>query len=84
VCRTVVFIITAVVLAAYSQPAWSRGPSGGASGAHMSGQGFQNSNGPMGADRDKGLARAEDRRSRNGSIHEKATTHKHKKHKKWW
>ena len=80
--KITVFIMAAVLLAAYGQQAWSRGPNGGAAGSHESQQAVQNSNGPIGADRDKGLARAEDRRSPQGSAHEKATAHKHKKHRK--
>ena len=57
---------------------------GGASASHMSSQGLANSNGPNAADRDKGLARAEDRMSARGLTHEKATKHasKHRGKKK--
>ena len=41
----------------------------------MSSQGAANTNSPNAADRDKGLARAEDRMSAQGLAHEKATTH---------
>ena len=40
----------------------------------MSSQGAANTNSPNAADRDKGLARAEDRMSAQGLAHEKATT----------
>jgi hypothetical protein len=62
----------------------SNGNPGGHSASHISSQGLANSNGPNAADRDKGLARAEDRRSAQGSTHEKATTHatKHRGKKK--
>ena len=55
---------------------------GGASASHMSSQGAANTNGPNAADRDKGLARAEDRMSAQGLAHEKATTHATKHHGK--
>jgi hypothetical protein len=48
---------------------------GGASASHMSSQGLANTNGPNAADRDKGQARAEDRRSANGLGHHKVTMH---------
>jgi hypothetical protein len=55
---------------------------GGQSASHMSSQGLANSNGPNAADRDKGLERAEDRRSSQGQAHQKATTHATKRHGK--
>src|SRR5215472_9744450 len=45
------------------------GHTGGNSGAHVSSAGMSNSNGPNSSDRDKGLARAEDRRSKEASLH---------------
>ena len=48
---------------------------GGVSASHMSPQGAANTNGPNAVDREKGLARAEQRRSASGTAHEKATTH---------
>lgn len=52
------------------------GDAGGKSGTHMSSEGVENTNGPDSADRDKGKARAEDRKS------DKAADHKHQgKHK---
>jgi len=41
----------------------------------MSPQGAANTNGPNAGDREKGLARAEQRRSASGTAHQKATTH---------
>ena len=50
----------------------------------MSSPGRANTNGPNAPDRDKGLARAEDRMSAHGLAHEKATAHarKHQGRKK--
>jgi hypothetical protein len=48
---------------------------GGASASHMSSQGLANTNGPNAADRDKGQARAEDRRSASGLAHHQVTKH---------
>ena len=48
---------------------------GGVSVSHMSSRGFANTNGPNAVDRDKGQARAEDRRSVSGLAHHKATKH---------
>ena len=48
---------------------------GGVSASHMSPQGAANTNGPNAVDREKGLARAEQRRSASGTEHQKATTH---------
>ncbi len=53
--------------AALAQGKAGGGPAGGPGSAAM-----QNSNSPSSADRDKGLARAEDRRSKEGAEHEKA------------
>jgi len=56
---------------------------GGMSSGHMSAQGIRNTNGPASFDRDKGLARAEDRRSTQGAMHEHATrkvSHRHHHH----
>src|SRR5437867_1078401 len=55
---------------------------GSASASHMSSRGMANTNGPNAVDRDKGLARAEDRMSAKGLAHEKATTHATKHHGK--
>lgn len=52
--------------------------SGGASAPHLSPQGARNSNGPNALDRDKGLGRAADRRSAEGSKHFKAGSHQSK------
>jgi hypothetical protein len=55
---------------------------GGNSASHLSGQGIRNSNGPNSLDRDKGLARAHDRMSKQGLARSTATHHhhKHKRH----
>ena len=76
----------AAALAIAPVAAFARGANanpGGASASHMSSQGAANTNGPNATDRDKGLARAEDRMSAQGLAHEKATTHatKHKSKK---
>jgi hypothetical protein len=42
------------------------------SSQHMSASGMSNTNGPDAIDRDKGVARAEDRRSDRGASHERA------------
>ena len=85
--RNVIAIILAAVMAVVPAAALARNghaSPGGQSASHMSAQGLANSNGPNAADRDKGLDRAEDRRSAQGSTHEKATTHatKHRGKKK--
>jgi len=48
---------------------------GGASASHISAQGAANTNGRNAADRDKGLDRAEDRKSTKGLAH--SMTQKH-------
>ncbi|WP_082016767.1 hypothetical protein [Cupriavidus sp. IDO] len=56
---------------------------GGAAAGRSSHEAMINSNGSFAGDRDKGLQRAEDRRSSEGSIHEKAQTnrmHRNSKH----
>jgi hypothetical protein len=55
------------------------GHTGGSSGSHVSSAGMTNSNGPNSSDRDKGLARAEDRRSKEASLHSKAKGDRKKK-----
>jgi hypothetical protein len=52
--------------------AQGRGGGGTTGGSNVSGSAAKNSNSPSSADRDKGLARAEDRRSKEGAEHEKA------------
>ena len=57
------------------------GHTGGNSGSHESSSGMTNSNGPNSSDRDKGLTRAEDRRSKEALLHSKPkgdTKHKSK------
>ncbi|MGE5468472.1 MAG: hypothetical protein ACM3Y9_13690 [Ignavibacteria bacterium] len=52
------------------------GTGGGMSSGHMSAEGMANTNGPNAADRDKGLARAEDRQNAMAASHEKAQKHR--------
>jgi hypothetical protein len=78
-------LVLAGVLVGYGTVTWARGDGGSVGGMdadHESRQGLNNSNGPLSADRDKGLQRAEDRESKQGLAHEKATRHKHSKHGK--
>ncbi|MDR3413247.1 MAG: hypothetical protein P4L87_20225 [Formivibrio sp.] len=59
------------------------GSAGGASLQHISPEGVENSNGRNDADRKKGLARADERRSEQGLTHAKTGKHLAKrKHKK--
>ena len=81
---SILIVFTAVALGPTAASA--RGGGGdGAAAPHMSTQGMTNTNGPTSADRDTGLARAEDRESAQGLAHEKATTKprrlKHKQEK---
>lgn len=55
------------------------GDPGGTSSQHISNAGMKNTNGPNAADRDKGRARAEDRKNRHGKAHAKSGKHHHKK-----
>ncbi len=78
-------LIATMVLGASGTCAYARGgaggsPAGGMAGSHMSKQGLANTNGPMAADRDKGLDRAADRRNKEAAEHSKAG--QSKKHKK--
>lgn len=52
------------------------GDAGGNSGTHMSSTGMENTNGPESADRDKGKARAEDRKSDQTADHKHHGKHK--------
>lgn len=75
----------ALALASGAVFAKKDGGSGGSkSDMHMSTQGMENTNGPNAADRDKGLQRADDRMSQQGTSHSNAeeTQTKHKKGKK--
>ena len=49
---------------------------GGAAPGHAGNEATMNSNGSFASDRDKGLQRAEDRRSSEGASHEKAQTNR--------
>jgi hypothetical protein len=59
-------------LAVHAKGGPAGAPSGGNSAAHVSEQAKSNSNGPNAADREKGQARAEQRRSAQGNAHGKA------------
>ena len=71
-------LIATMVLGAPSTCAYARpggaggGSAGGMAGSHMSQPGSANTNGPMAADRDKGLDRAADRRNEEAAEHSKA------------
>ena len=70
-------VVAACLLAGVSTTAFAAkgggsGAPGGMSPTHMSSTGQRNTNGPVAADRDKGLQRAEDRMSATGASHEKA------------
>ena len=83
--RNFVPILLAAVMAVAPTTTFAKGGHGnpgGQSASHMSSQGLANSNGPNAADRDKGLDRAEDRRSAQGQARQKATTHATKRHGK--
>ncbi len=71
ICKLNVIAVTLVLcgtgLTAFARP----GGEGGMSGAHMSAEGRENTNGPMSTDRDKGRARAEDRMSEEGREHKR-------------
>lgn len=58
--------------ATFAAPDGKGGSPGGMSSSHMSGSGLTNTNGPEAADRDKGQARASDRRSAAAASHGKA------------
>ena len=71
--------VAALMLAAFTLPSLAAGGghgagggAGGVSGEHSSSQGLANSNGPNSSDRDKGLARSEDRRSDQAADKSKA------------
>jgi hypothetical protein len=51
---------------------------GGRSMSHISTSGVSHSNGPNALDRDRGLNRAEDRMSANGTLHGHALRHHHR------
>lgn len=78
-------IVTAVALTIVPPATHARGANanpGGMSASHMSSHGVANTNGPNAQDRDKGLARAEDRRSVQGQTHAKSAKHASKHHVK--
>ncbi|HJW26688.1 MAG TPA: hypothetical protein VJ576_17455 [Rhodocyclaceae bacterium] len=68
-------LLASLTLTAYAGPNGAGGKHmGGMSADHMSSKGMSNTNGPDSADRDKGLARADERRSDSAAMHEKADT----------
>lgn len=69
--------LAALTLVAFTAPGFAQGHAGGAAGTHMSTQGSVNTNGPNATDRDKGKARAQDRKSTNGDTHAKAKAKGH-------
>ncbi|WER47987.1 hypothetical protein CupriaWKF_24580 [Cupriavidus sp. WKF15] len=88
--RTLVVAVGSLLLG-LSFAASARGGGGGGGGGnfgsaapgHASNQAMTNSNGSFASDRDKGQQRAEDRRSLEGSSHEKAQEnrmHRNTKH----
>ena len=79
-------IALSMLLALAATSASARGGGGGGGGGagaapHVSTQRLANTNGPASADRDKGLARAEDRESAEGLAHGKPTKHRRVKPK---
>ncbi len=79
--RAILLAATMAVGFALAQGAFARGGGGGFTG-HESSEARENSNGKFSGDPDKGLDRAEDRRSKEGTLHEKATDHATKKKNK--
>ena len=83
--KPVLILMAAGAIALAATPSFARSGNtnpGGASASHMSAQGKANTNGPNAADRDKGLDRAEDRKSAQGLAHSKAKKHASKQHGK--
>ncbi len=72
ILNTTAFAVAALALVAFASPGFAQGRAGGQSGTHMSTQGGANTNGPNATDRDKGKARAMDRKSTQGRSHGKA------------
>jgi len=80
--QPLLFSLLVVALACPAGTLLAKGtPSGGDSAAHVSDQARINSNGPNALNREKGQARAAERRSTQGAAHQKATANiaKHKK-----
>lgn len=81
--RAILLAATIMVGFTLTQGAFARGGGGDfpreQAPAHASSEARQNSNGKFSGDRDKGLARAEDRMSKEGLSHEKTTDHTKKK-----
>ncbi len=79
----VVFSVALIGASGMALAAKHGGEAGGHSAKHMSSEGMENTNGPESADRDKGQARAEDRRHEEGQANEKPAEpekHGHGKH----
>lgn len=79
-------LAASLVLALAAGAAFAKGPGGGMGGGmsspHISGQGMANTNGPNAADRDKGMARAQDRMSEEGQENSKAKSAKSRRNAK--
>ena len=71
-------MVLAVLMFGMSQVAFARGAGGQAAGSTAR---TANANSPTSADRDKGQARAEDRRSEEGAEHNKEGAPKKRVHK---
>jgi hypothetical protein len=75
-------LIASIVLAAATGSAFARGEApggfGGASSSHGSTQEIRNSNGPNAMDRDKGVARAQDRRNSHAMKRPASKKYRHK------
>ena len=85
--KTIPLLLCAAIATAFSFGAVARGAAGGGGFSHGSPGGpssdskaFENSNGRFSQDRDKGLDRADDRKSGQGLRHGKATGAKNKRH----
>ena len=79
---TVGFSVALIGASGMAMAAKHGGEAGGHSAKHMSSEGLENTNGPSAADRDKGQARAEDRRSDEGQANEKSAAPQERAHKK--
>jgi hypothetical protein len=79
--RTKFLILLTALLFGISQATFAKnaGAPGGKAGGST--ERAANANSPTSADRDKGQARAEDRRSEEGAKHNKQGTHKKRTHK---
>jgi hypothetical protein len=73
ICLAAAVAIACAPLALQAKGGPAGTPNGGNSAARVSEQAKLNSNGPNAADREKGQARAEERRSAQGNAHGKAS-----------